>query len=103
MAFPFLFIALAFASGIFFSSLWSIPILILMGFLIFFVSLAWLHLIGLRKNKSAFVFLLLGTFFLGASFHTHSNIRYEKNPLHQLKLESYIDIKGVLYKSPSFI
>ena len=102
MAFPFLFIALAFASGIFFSSLWSIPILILMGFLIFFVSLAWLHLIGLRKNKSAFVFLLLGTFFLGASFHTHSNIRYEKNPLHQLKRESYIDIKGVLYKSPSF-
>ncbi|MGM0467093.1 MAG: DNA internalization-related competence protein ComEC/Rec2 [Acidobacteriota bacterium] len=102
MAFPFLFTALFFASGILFSSLLNIPLSILLVFLFFSILLAWLYLTGFRKNKSAFVFLVISTFFLGASFYTYSNAGYEKNPLHQFKEESYIDIKGVLYKSPSF-
>ncbi|MFW6139921.1 MAG: DNA internalization-related competence protein ComEC/Rec2 [Acidobacteriota bacterium] len=102
MAFPFLFIALFFASGIFFSSLFQIPLSILLVFLLLSVLSAWLYLTGFRKNKPAFAFLLISTFLLGASFYTHFNARYEKNPLHQFKEEAYIDIKGVLYKSPSF-
>lgn len=102
MAFPFLFVALFFAAGIFFSSLVGVPLSILLVFLFLSILLSWFYLMGLRKNKSAFILLMIGTFFLGASLYTHSNIKYKKNPLHQLKKESYIDIKGVMYKSPSF-
>ncbi|HHF51939.1 MAG TPA: ComEC family competence protein, partial [Candidatus Aminicenantes bacterium] len=102
MAFPFLFIALSFTSGIFLSSFLSIPLPMLL--ILLFISLlsAWAHLISLRKAKSALVFLLTSTFLLGASLYTHSNNTYKKNPLCSFKEESYVDIKGILYKSPSF-
>jgi len=45
---------------------------------------------------------MISTFFLGASLYTYSHTKYEKNPLYEFKKESYVDIKGVLYKSPSF-
>jgi competence protein ComEC len=102
MAFPFLYIALSFSSGIFFSSLCSIPLSMLLVLLFTSLLLAWIHLISLRKTKSAFIFLLFSTFLLGASLYTHSNNTYKKNPLYHLKEESYVDIKGKLYKSPSF-
>jgi len=102
MAFPFLFIALSFASGIFFSSLCGIPLSMLL--ILLFISLlsAWIHLISLRKNKSAFTLLIISTFLLGASLYTQSNNTYEKNPLCSFEEESYVDIEGTLYKSPSF-
>ncbi len=102
MAFPFLFIALSFASGIFFSSLCSIPLWMLLVLLSISLLLAWIHLILLRKIKSTFVFLIISTFLLGSSLYTHSNNTYKKNPLCHFKEESYVDIKGKLYKSPSF-
>jgi len=102
MAFPFLFIALSFTSGIFLSSFLSIPLPMLLILLFISLLLAWAHLISLRKAKSALVFLLTSTFLLGASLYTHSNNTYKKNPLCSFKEESYVDIKGILYKSPSF-
>jgi len=103
MAFPFLFMALSLIPGIFLSSLFSIPLPILVVLLVSSLIAAWICLTGLRKNKPAFVFLMISTFLLGASLFTHSNVQYEKNPFHKIQKESYIDLKGVLYKSPSLL
>lgn len=103
MAFPFLFIALAFASGILFSSGLSLPLFWLLTLLVISLILAWVNLISLRKNIPAFLFLLISTFLLGASLYNHSHSKYHQNRLFNFKQESYVDIQGTLYKSPSFL
>jgi competence protein ComEC len=102
MASPFLFMALFLALGISFASILSIPFVLLVALLIVFILLSWTYLILIRKNKTAFISLLISTFFLGASLYTHSNHQYEKNQLRDFKEESYVDIKGVIVKSLSF-
>jgi competence protein ComEC len=49
----------------------------------------------------AFVFILLTTFLWGACLHTLRERNFEENSLHRLKLTSYADFTGRLYKSPS--
>lgn len=100
MPFPFLFLAVALASGILFSSVLSLSLFALILVLLFFLNLAWLaHL--LRKDKYSFMFILLATFIYGAALYSHSNRSFEENSLHKLKSSVYADFYGTLYKSPS--
>lgn len=55
----------------------------------------------MRDKKASFVFILLTTFFLGSSLYTAHNDRFEKQSIHTLHNEAYIDFYGRLYKSPS--
>ncbi len=100
MAFPFVFLAAALASGILFSSLIPFPVKALISFSAACLFFSWTFFI-LKKNKVAFLFILLTTFLLGASLYSFYNWKYEKNSLYQLKLSSYADFSGKLYKSPS--
>ncbi|MBD3413172.1 MAG: DNA internalization-related competence protein ComEC/Rec2 [Candidatus Aminicenantes bacterium] len=102
MAFPFLFVVLSFAAGILFSSLLSLPLVWLAVLLLFNLIIAWLSLTAFRRNKSAFIFLLTSTFFLGAAWHSQAAKQYQNNPLRHFKSDSYVDIMGVICKSPSF-
>jgi competence protein ComEC len=64
------------------------------------LSCAWLFFL-LRKERQAFLFILLSTFLLGASLYSFSHRNFEKNSLRGLRLSNYADFYGTLYKSPS--
>jgi len=100
MPFPFLFLALSLASGILFSSLLSFSLLTWILSLVASLSCAWLFFL-LRKERQAFLFILLSTFLLGASLYSLSSSNFEENSLRKLKLSNYADFYGTLYKSPS--
>jgi competence protein ComEC len=101
MTFPLLFLASSLVTGILTSSLFSAPFCIWIMALLFFLTCSWLFLFILRKIQASFVCILLTTFFLGSSLYTYHNNTYEKNPLHELSSEDYIDFYGYLFKSPS--
>jgi competence protein ComEC len=61
---------------------------------------AWLFFL-LRKERQAFLFILISTFLLGASFYSLSNRNFDENSLRRLRLSNYADFYGTLYKSPS--
>ncbi len=100
MCFPFLFLALCLAIGILFSSILSLSLLSWLLSLLGSLVCAWLFF-SIHKNKLAFVFILLATFLLGACLHNFMDRNFEENSLHRLKLTSYADFTGRLYKSPS--
>jgi competence protein ComEC len=101
MAFPFLFLALGLAAGIFVSSIFSAPLSIWLWPLVFSLICAWFFFSVMRKTKASFVCILLTTFFLGSSLYTFRNDTFESKSLHTLSSEDYIDFYGKLYKSPS--
>jgi competence protein ComEC len=100
MSFPFLFLALSLASGILFSSFVSLSLLSWILSLLASLACAWL-LFSVRKEKISFAFILLATFFIGASLHALADKDFENNSLRRLTLPSYADFYGKLYKSPS--
>jgi len=100
MPFPFLFLALCLAVGILFSSILSLPLLSWLLSLLASLFCSWL-LFSIHKNRLAFVFILLTTFLLGACLHTFIDRNFEENSLRRLRLTSYADFTGRLYKSPS--
>ena len=100
MPFPFLFLALSLALGILFSSLLSFSLLASVLSLMASLICAWLFFL-LRKERHSFFFILLSTFLFGACLYSFSNRNFEKNSLRGLKLSSYADFYGTLYKSPS--
>ncbi len=100
MPFPFLFLALSLASGILFSFLLSFSLLTSVLSLMASLACAWLFFL-LRKDRHSFLFILLSTFLIGASLYSFSNRNFEENSLRKLKLSSYADFYGTLYKSPS--
>ena len=100
MSFPFLFLALSLASGILFSSYLPFSLLSWILALLASLSCAWL-LFSVRKEKISFAFILLATFFTGASLYTLADRNFENNSLRRLSLPSYADFYGKLYKSPS--
>jgi len=61
---------------------------------------AWLFFL-IRKERQAFLFILISTFLLGASLYSLSNRNFDKNSLRRLRLSNYADFYGTLYKSPS--
>jgi len=101
MTFPFLFLAPSLAAGIFLSSLIPAPVSIWIVVLIFFLINSWFFFSVLKKTQASFVCILLATFFLGSALHTFHNNSYEKNSLHTLSSEDYLDFYGHLFKSPS--
>ncbi|UCE21448.1 MAG: hypothetical protein JSV46_04290 [Candidatus Aminicenantes bacterium] len=100
MPFPFLFLALCLAAGILFSSIIPLPILSWLLSLLASLVCGWLFF-SIHKNRLAFVFILLTTFLLGACLHAFTDKNFEENSLHRLKIASYADFAGRLYKSPS--
>lgn len=100
MAFPFLYLALSFAAGIWLSEAAGIPLTPAVIGLIASVALSWIFHY-LKRTRACFVLLLLATVFLGSSVFVSFNARYEGNALHRLKETSYADFTGVLYRSPS--
>ena len=100
MSFPFLFLALSLASGILFSSFLSFSQLSWILSLVASLACAWL-LFSVRKEKISFAFILLATFFIGASLYALADRDFEDNSLRRLTLPSYADFYGKLYKSPS--
>ena len=100
MPFPFLFLALSLALGILFSSLLSFSLLASVLSLMASLICAWLFFL-FRKERHSFFFILLSTFLFGACLYSFSNRNFEKNSLRGLKLSSYADFYGTLYKSPS--
>jgi len=101
MTFPFLFLVSSLAAGILVSSLIPAPFSIWTVVLIFFLISSWLFFSILRKIQTSFVCILLATFFLGSALYTFHNNSYEKNSLHTLSSEDYLDFYGHLFKSPS--
>jgi hypothetical protein len=100
MPFPFLFLALSLASGILLSSLLSFSLLMWILSLLASLFFAWLFFL-FRKERQAFLFILLATFLFGASLYSLANKNYDENSLHKLSLSGYADFYGTLYKSPS--
>jgi competence protein ComEC len=100
MPFPFLFLALSLASGILLSSLISFSLLTWILFLVASLAFAWLFFL-LRKERQAFLIILISTFLLGASLYSFSNRNFDENSLRRLELSNYADFYGTLYKSPS--
>lgn len=100
MPFPFLFLALSLASGILLSSLLSFSLLTWILFLVASLAFAWLFFL-LRKERQAFLIILISTFLLGASLYSFSNRNFDENSLRRLELSNYADFYGTLYKSPS--
>ena len=100
MSFPFLFLALSLAIGILFSSFLSFSLLSWILSLLATLACAWLFF-SVRKENISFAFILLATFFIGASLHTLADRDFEDNSLRRLGFPSYADFYGKLYKSPS--
>ena len=98
MRFPFLFLALSLVLGILLSSLLSLPLFSWILSLAASLTCGWLCY-SIHKNKLAFVFILLSTFLLGASFYTSTNINFENNSLRKLEFTSYADFTGKLDSS----
>ncbi len=100
MPFPFLFLVLSLASGILLSFLLSFSLLTWILSLMAALALAWLFFL-LRKERQAFLIILISAFLLGASLYSLSNRNFDENSLRRLKLSNYADFYGTLYKSPS--
>jgi len=100
MPFPFIFLALSLASGILLSFYLSFSLLTWILSLVASQACAWLFFL-LRKERQAFLFILLSTFLLGASLYSLSHRDFEENSLRGLRLSNYADFYGTLYKSPS--
>lgn len=100
LTYPFLFLALFLSAGIFISSLVFLPLPTLIVLLLVSLTSAWIFFI-FRKNKTAFILILLTTFFFGSSLYRITDINYEDNNLHQLQTSGYVDFYGTLYKSVS--
>jgi competence protein ComEC len=101
MLFPFLLLTLSLAAGILTASFLVIPIPLWLFFLLLSLFGSWIFFLILRKTSLSLYILLTAVFFLGASFYTSHNHKFEKNPIHNLRASSYIDFIGTLYKSPS--
>lgn len=99
MPFPFLFLALSLALGIFFASFLFLPTLSCVVALLFCLGCAWLFYVY-RRDKLCFIFILLTTLFFGASLYSFSNRSYEENSLRKLKHAGYLDFYGRLSRSP---
>ncbi len=101
MPFPFLFLVVSLAAGIFVASLMSWPILVPFSFMAVALICAflayWRH-----YNRLSMGFLLGTTFFLGLVVYTHQDHLYENNALRRFDLPAYADFTGHLYRSPSF-
>ncbi|MFP4081270.1 MAG: DNA internalization-related competence protein ComEC/Rec2 [Candidatus Aminicenantes bacterium] len=100
MAFPFLFLSVSLAWGIFLSRFLSISPGAWAVILLVILSFAWI-LFLLRRTKLSFFFVLLSTFLLGASLYSVHHKNFEANSLHNLHYKDYADFYGTLYKSPS--
>jgi competence protein ComEC len=100
MPFPFLFLALSLASGILLSSLLSFSLLTWILSLVASLVFAWLFFL-LRKERQAFLIILVSTFLLGASLYSFFDKNFDENSLRRLRLSNYADFYGTLYKSPS--
>ncbi len=99
MAYPFLFLVLSLAGGIFTASFFSFPFLL--SALILTGSLSWIFFLFFKKSRLTLATLLLTTFLLGMALYTEKNADFEQNSLYRLKAPSYADFTGTLYKSPS--
>ena len=99
--FPFLFLALSFAVGIWLSDLAPFP---LAPGSVGLAAVARPRLDPLSPSKrtgAAFGLVLVATMFLGRGVFTAFDGRFERNALHRLAETSYADFTGVLYRSPS--
>lgn len=102
MPHPFLYLVTALAAGILFHKLCpAVPEIFLIPAGISLL-IAWI-LYFFRKNLlPVFLLILAGTFFLGAGFHAQADIDFSANSLHNLNKDGYLDLSGILIKSPSF-
>jgi len=100
MSFPLLYLTTCLGSGILVSSWISLPLRISIPGAILALASAWVFFL-LKKNKSAFSFLLAATVFLGAALYLDRETRFEKNSLHNFRSESYVDFYGRLLRSPA--
>lgn len=101
MAFPFLYLALALASGIVFSAQLHFSPSIGLIMLLVCLLLSWLAFL-FRKNSLCYAFILAATFFLGAGLSTNYDRNYEENALRRFDFNGYADFSGRLLRSPSF-
>ncbi|MEA2006461.1 MAG: DNA internalization-related competence protein ComEC/Rec2 [Acidobacteriota bacterium] len=101
MAFPFLFIALSLAGGIFLGSFLSFPFFSWLLIMLSCLLVAWVLFFIFQKLTPTFIFILLTTAALGASIFTYENKIFEENTLYQLDSSDYIDFYGTLSKSPA--
>ena len=101
MLFPFLYLTFSLAGGILLSFFLSPSLAVGIAAMVVCLICAWTFFSTFRKTKVALGFLLLVTFFLGASMHTFQNNTFENNPLLTLITEDYVDFQGSLYKSIS--
>ena len=99
MAFPFLFIALAFSTGILFASLTGLSADSFLPFFAGTLLLAWI-LYWIKKHTAAFIVLLLTIGLAGSLLYSFSLQQYRDNTLRTFKPDSYVDITGILYRSP---
>ncbi|MBN1225174.1 MAG: DNA internalization-related competence protein ComEC/Rec2 [Candidatus Aminicenantes bacterium] len=99
MTYPFVYLALALASGITLSAQTSFGIPVALALLCTQLAISWL-LFLLGKTKAAFFTTLLTVFFLGYAFHSHNDGAYAANGLRRLRNDAYIDFIGTVYRSP---
>ncbi len=99
MAFPLLYLALAFILGI----LWAVffphgvwPLGASAG-----ICLSWSLWAGGKSLHLVWIAILSTMFFTGAGTLRHHDRAYRQNPLHTLRAEGYLDFEGVLYRSVS--
>jgi competence protein ComEC len=101
MPFPFLFLAVSLASGILLASLVSLPFFICVFGLALSLAASWL-VFFLKKNRAAFILILVASLFLGIALYSQANKEYERNPIKRFDFNGYADFYGRLYKSPAY-
>lgn len=101
MAFPFLFLTLAFIIGILIGSFYPLDMAWLILSILILLSAAWIFYLLPKKNKPALVLVLAATCMLGTAIYTQTNHYYMNNSLKNFPAEDYVDLEGTIYKSPS--
>ncbi|MFB0565022.1 MAG: DNA internalization-related competence protein ComEC/Rec2 [Candidatus Aminicenantaceae bacterium] len=83
-----------------FSSLLTISSHIYFIILVTSLAFAWIFYI-FKKNRIAFILILIFTVFFGSSLYSIHQRNFEKSSLYRLEFVDYADFYGRLYKSPS--
>ena len=100
MAYPLLYVALSYILGSLAAATSSVPFGAWAICVLASLFLAWAWFNGESTLPKSWGALLLVVFFIGAGRLSHENQTYHTNSLHKLRYKEYLDIEGILSRSP---
>ncbi len=100
MAYPVLYLALCFVGGIAASPVLNLPVGAWSCCVAAWLFLSWVFFLHYHSLPRALCCLLLTQFCIGAGLSCHHDRSYHRNRLHTLRSSEYLDVEGMLYRSP---